>query len=828
MSTPKRIYQIAKQINISHQEIVSFLREKGFEIRNHMDVVESSTFDLILKHFAADLYQLEIEKKEDELRIIEEARRTEEEERIQRTEIEKKKREDEENAKKETEILRLREVAIARKKLEEEEKLKFEKEKKQREEAEQIAQEILDKESNLKKKSTKTVANVEKDEVVEAPVKSKIVAHKIERKIKKVIKDTHSVQNKNKKTHKVDDKKVQENIKKTISSFEEKKRRKKRGGQSGEEGDSDALDIFKVTEFIALHEFADLIEIDISDLIGKCMEMGMMVTINQRIDRDTIELLAGEFEVNVEFQDEIIDEAEEEFEEEETGTLQPRPPVITIMGHVDHGKTSLLDYIRSTNVIAGEAGGITQHIGAYCVVLPDGKELTFLDTPGHEAFTAMRARGAQVTDIVIIVVAADDAVMPQTVEAINHARAASVPIIFAINKIDKAGADTERVRRELAEHDMLVESWGGKYPDIEISAKFGNNVSAILDQLILEAEMLELTANPDTYARGIVIESRLDKGLGSVATVLIQRGTARVGDPFVCGDYSGKVRALINERNARVKIAGPSTPIEILGFGDVPKAGDKFIVMESEKRTKEVSAERQQIRREQDFKRMRHQTLDQISQQIAEGKVKDLNIVIKGDVDGSIEALADSLMKMATKEVAVRIIHRGIGMIKESDVLLASASKAFIIGFNVKADTKAKLLAKAEDVDIRHYSIIYDAVDEIKAALEGMLEPEKIETPIGTAEVLNLFKIPKIGIIAGCKVTSGFARRELNIRVVRDDEVIHSGVIKTLKRFKDEVKEVPEGNECGIAIKDWDRLKVGDELRFHTVVEKKRKLESSQ
>lgn len=554
-----------------------------------------------------------------------------------------------------------------------------------------------------------------------------------------------------------------------------------------------------------------------------------MVTINQRIDKDTIELLAAEFEVKVNFEDETTTMVEEEVAQEELDEkdMMPRPPVVTIMGHVDHGKTSLLDYIRKANVIAGEAGGITQHIGAYSVRVTDDKLITFLDTPGHEAFTAMRARGAQVTDLVVIIVAADDAVMPQTIEAIDHAKAAGVPIVFAINKIDKPGADAERVRRELSERNMLVESWGGKYPDVEISAKHGTNIDELLETIMLESEMLDLKANPKGRARGIVVESRLDRGVGAVATVLVSRGNMKVGDSFVCGDFSGRVRALVNDHGKRIKSAGPSTPVEIYGFSDVPRAGDNLVVMRNDREARDVANQRSQIRREQEFKRMRHMTLDEISRQISEGKVREVPLLIKGDVDGSIEALADSFMKMSTSEVAVRIIHRGIGMIKESDVLLAATSNAIIVGFNVTADSNARLIAKAEDVEIRHYNVIYAAVDDVHNALEGLLEPDVVQTEIGKAEVTDLFKIPKIGFIAGSRVISGVARRDAKVRLVRDGNILFDGELNALKRFKDEAKEVMEGNECGISLKDYNKIQVGDIIEFYSEEVIKRKLESS-
>ena len=840
MSKPKRIYQIAKQINISHSEIVTFLKDQGLDVTNHMSPVDEETYNLILKNFASDLYQIEQDQLEEDRKALEEQRRVEEEERIRKADEEKQAREEEDRSRREAEEQRRQEIEDAKRKAEEEkiaavERAKLEKEEEANRKLAE-AQAAKEREELERQKAAKKAAKPkilrpgeDPDAKEEESSKDKIIAKKIERKIKHVVKTTN-VKGKGrpaKKRRTFDQKEVDASIKKVMTSLDTGKKKRRRRDGKQEEVQEDL--VYRVSEFVSVHDFADLIEIDVADIIGKCMDMGMMVTINQRIDKDTIELLAEEFEVKVSFEDTTVTTMDEEIAQEEVdeSELQPRPPVVTIMGHVDHGKTSLLDYIREANVIAGEAGGITQHIGAYSVTLDEGKQITFLDTPGHEAFTAMRARGAQVTDIVIIIVAADDAVMPQTIEAIDHAKAAGVPIVFAINKMDVQGADAERVRRELSERDMLVESWGGKYPDVEISAKMGTNVDELLETVALEAEVLDLKAIPTGKARGIVVESKLDKGVGALATVLVSRGTIKIGDPFVCGDYSGRVRALKDDHGKRLKSAGPSTPVEILGFSDVPRAGDNLIVMKSDKEAREVSEERRSLRREQDFKRMRHMTLDQISQQISEGKVKEVPLLIKGDVDGSIEALADSFMKMATSEVAVRIIHRGIGMIKESDVLLAAASDAIIVGFNVTADSNAKLLAKADDVEIRYYDVIYAAVDDVFQALEGLLEPDVVENEIGKAEVTDLFKIPKIGIIAGSMVTEGVVRRNAKVRLVREGETLFNGELNALKRFKDEVKEVMEGNECGISLKDFSKIKVGDILEFYSEEVIKRKLESS-
>ncbi|MFA8342034.1 MAG: translation initiation factor IF-2 [Rhodothermaceae bacterium] len=581
----------------------------------------------------------------------------------------------------------------------------------------------------------------------------------------------------------------------------------------------------KVTEFIAVSEIANLMNVNVGDVIAKCMGLGLMVSINQRLDVETITLVADEFGYEVEFQEEYTSEALDEVEEENEEDLALRPPVVTIMGHVDHGKTSLLDYVRRANVVAGEAGGITQHIGAYKVKLDNGKEIAFLDTPGHEAFTAMRARGASVTDIVILIVAADDAVMPQTVEAINHALAANVPIVVAINKVDKPGANIEKIKQQLAERNVLVEDWGGKYQCCEISAKFGDGVDVLLEKLLLEAEMLEAKANPDRMARGTVIESQLDKGRGVTSTILIQKGTLRVGDPFVAGIYHGRVRAMFDERNNKVTEAGPSTPVLVLGFEGAPQAGDSFVVLESEREVREVAIKRQQLKREQDHRQVNLITLDQIAAQAGKGAIKELPIIVKGDVDGSVEALADSLMKLTTEEVTVKVIHKGVGAISEGDVILAQASNAIIVGFHVRPHTNARKLAEKEKVDIRLYNVIYDTINEIKSALEGMLDPILSEKLVGTIEIRDTFKVPKVGTVAGCYVQDGNVNRNNKIRLFRDGIVIYEGELATLKRFKDDVKEVAAGYECGLNINNFNDIKVGDIIEVYEIVEEKKKLE---
>jgi translation initiation factor IF-2 len=582
----------------------------------------------------------------------------------------------------------------------------------------------------------------------------------------------------------------------------------------------------RVTEFLSTQELANLMGVSPSEIISKCFLLGMMVTINQRLSKDVIVLIAEDFGFKVEFAEEYEEELIKDEQVDDPGKLQPRPPVVTIMGHVDHGKTSLLDYIRKTNVVAGEAGGITQHIGAYKVTLDSGKEITFLDTPGHEAFTAMRARGGQAADIVVLVVAADDSVMPQTVEAINHALAANVPIIVAINKIDKPEANPEKIKMQLADKGILIEEWGGKYQSVEISAKFGKNIDLLLEKILTEAEMLELKANPEAKAKGVVLESKLDKGKGIMATILVQNGTLKIGDCFLCGIYYGRVKAMFDERGNRMDKALPATPVQILGFSGMPQAGDTFVVMDSESEAKAIAIKRQQLKREQDFRQIKLLTLDDISKQIKEGKKVELNIIIKADTDGSAEALADSLAKLESKNAKVKVIHKALGMITESDVSLAEASKAIIIGFNVRPNLNARKLAENKNVDIRIHNIIYKVIDEVKSALEGMLEPELKEEITATVEVRQVFRIPKVGNVAGCYVQDGKISRNNKVRLLRDGLVIYEGTIASLKRLKDDVREVDQGYECGIGLENFNDIKVGDIIEAYKIVEIKQKLDT--
>jgi translation initiation factor IF-2 len=582
--------------------------------------------------------------------------------------------------------------------------------------------------------------------------------------------------------------------------------------------------VLKVTEFVTANELALMMDVSVTQIISTCMSLGMFVSINQRLDAETLSIVADEFGYQVEF----VKPQDEEFildQPDDPEDLIPRAPIVTIMGHVDHGKTSLLDFIRKTNVIGGEAGGITQHIGAYEVTLPEDKgKITFLDTPGHEAFTAMRARGAQVTDIVIIVIAADDSVMPQTREAINHAQAAGAPIIFAFNKIDRPGANADKIREQLSAMNILVEEWGGKYQTQEISAKTGLNVELLLEKVLLEAELLELKANPNKRAVGTVIEAALDKGRGIVTTILVQAGRLKVGDPILAGCYSGRVKALTNERGQRVESAGPSTPVQVLGMQGAPTAGDKFNVLETEVEAREIANKRLQLQREQGLRTQKHITLDEIGRRLAVGNFKELNIIVKGDVDGSIEALSDSLLKLSTEQIQVNIISKAVGQISESDVLLASASDAIIIGFQVRPSGSARKLAEAEQIDIRLYSIIYDAINEIKAAMEGMLAPTFEEKIVANVEIRETFKISKVGTIAGCMVLDGKITRNSKIRIIRDGVVIHTGELASLKRFKDDVKEVATGYECGLNIQNYNNIEVGDIVEAYENVEVKRKL----
>ena len=640
-----------------------------------------------------------------------------------------------------------------------------------------------------------------------------------------------------KKPVEIDDNEIEKQIRDTLArlsplgksktSKHNREKRQKVHAQMEEElqHEMEQQNVLQVTEFVTANELATMMNVPVTKIIATCMSVGIFVSINQRLDAETIKLIADEFGFEVSFASEDVVNTIHKIEEEDRPEdLVPRNPIITVMGHVDHGKTSLLDYIRKTNVIAGEAGGITQHIGAYEVQTADGRKITFLDTPGHEAFTAMRARGAKMTDIAIIVIAADDKIMPQTVEAINHAQSAGVPIVFAINKIDKPGADPDRIKTELANMNLLVEEWGGKYQSQDISAKKGIGVEELLEKVILQADIMELKGNPNKRAKGVVIESALDKGRGYIAKLLVQEGTIRKGDPIVAGAIAGRVRAMYNERNQEVTSAGPSQPVLLLGLTGACQAGDTFNVMENEKEAKDIAAKRTQLAREQGLRTQTHLTLEEIGRRRALGNFKELNIIVKGDVDGSVEALSDSLIKLGTEEVQVNVIHKGVGQISENDVTLAMASDAIIIGFQVRPSVGARKMAETEHIDIRLYSIIYDAINELKDAIEGMLAPETQEKIVANLEIRETFKISKVGTIAGCMCLDGKINRQSNIRIIRDGIVVYTGKLASLKRFKDDVKEVVSGQDCGLNIENYNDIKVGDIVEAYEVIEIKRKL----
>lgn len=842
----ERIYRVAKEFNLSNEELIDFLRKHNFKVRNQMSQVTEKMYELIQSHFAQEEtekapQESDFRKKMEERKIEEEARKQAIRQEIDDV-IERSKEAMPEKAVKEK-------IKPSVEETEEEKEDKTQAVSPKAEEAKETKKKVAKK--KFKEKKTEQAEKKPKRHLKRRPVKKKakpevekadtVAAKKaVETEPKSATAEKDKVKKKKtkgrrrKKSTKIDKSEIDASIKKTFAKMSDtpKKRKFKKKKRAGEEEESGENNVLKTTEFATVSELANLIDVDPGEIISVCMSLGIMVTINQRLDRDTIMMVADEFDYNVEFETEYAEEevelleAKEKEEEEDSELLEERPPVVTIMGHVDHGKTSLLDYIRKSNVIVGEAGGITQHIGAY-EITHKKKKIVFLDTPGHEAFTAMRARGAKVTDIVVLIIAADDGVMPQTVEAINHARAAGesgVPIIVAINKIDRPDANANEVRKQLSEHNILVEEWGGKVQDAEISAKTGQGVEQLLEKILLEAEMLELKANPQAKPRGIIIEAEMIKGKGIVSTVLIERGTLKVGDIFVAGQYNGRVRALFDENNHKIKKAGPSKPVQILGFAGVPQAGDSFVVVDSEQEAKRICNRRQQLRREQSFRQVKRTTLDQISREISEGKVKELSLVIKGDVDGSVEAVADSLMSLSTDEVGVNIVHKGVGTIVESDVLLAEASNAVILGFHVTINDKARELAREENVDIRRYEVIYDIVNDVKMALSGLLEPERSEEVVGSAEIRKVYKSSKTGLIAGCFLTEGKATRNSYVRLIRDQDVVYDGKIESLKRFNDDVKEVDSGYECGIVLENCDDIQEGDVMEFYKIVEKARTL----
>ncbi|MBT3589598.1 MAG: translation initiation factor IF-2 [Candidatus Marinimicrobia bacterium] len=806
-----RIFQIAKELNISHTDILSFLKSHNIEVGSHMSPVNEDVHQVILSEFAKDKASVERFRKEQVRKEIHDTR------------LKEKKKDY-----KKLQILSLSQ----QRELEKKEKaslIEAEKQKKEAEVAKKKAEIEKEKESKAKKNAedekSKKLHDVKKKVVAPKKKLRKISLADIESEIGSSSKRPSSKKHKKEAVQKS----VKDAVRQTMAKMDTKSKKKvyKKQAKDDTPKTPEELIPIEIAEFSNVEEVGKLFSVASSDIIQKCMALGMLATINQRLDWDVIELLAEEYGYKAEKMTDIGEElfSEEESEEDLENAIT-RAPIVTVMGHVDHGKTSLLDYIRKENVVSGESGGITQHIGAYKVDVGSGKNITFLDTPGHEAFTAMRARGAQVTDVVILVVAANDSVMPQTIEAISHAKAAKVPLIIAINKMDVPGADPEKVRRELSEHEVLVEQWGGKIQSVEISAKTGAGISDLMDSLVLETDVLDLKASQDTLARGSIIDSKLDRGLGPVGTVLIQKGILKVGDPFICSDYSGKVRSIMNEQGERLKEAYPSDAVQIQGFDQVPQAADMFIVVANEKDLKRISSERQRVRREIEHKKMAF-SLDHMSSLIAEGTMKNLPIIVKGDVDGSIEALSETLEKMNTDEVGIKVIHKAVGMVTESDVLLAEASKAVIIGFHVQVSSNAKLQAQQAGVDIRTYNVIYQAVDELKLALEGLLEPDKVETMLGQALVQEQFKIPKIGFIAGSKVTEGLIIRNGKARVLREGEVICEGLINSLKRFKDDAKEVKEGLECGIGVDGLKKFLPGDIIQVYEIREVKRKLEKS-
>lgn len=861
-----RLYKFASEFNLSTDSLMEFLHKKGYEVKSHMALLTEEMLADIKSHFKKD-----IEKAEKHYKKISDFQKK----RGDKTEAEVVPSQP--AAVEEEPVKEVIEHEVAQAELVQAEVVEDVKPAIEEPAEETVTEEDVEESKTFKTKSEleletkrkgltivgkidlgpkqkekskeaqapatenvvlqpKTAAKTEEDDADKKKKKKKVL--KAKKKTKVAEEGTDEVVTKKKRKIKkleIDKREVEEAIKRTILSMDEssigdrasarKKKRKEKMEIQEKILEQKQLSQNKiqVTEFIAVNELANLMGVSVSDVIQKCIGLGLMVSINQRLDVESITLVADEFGFEIELQEDYQAEVDAEIPDPED-TLKPRPPVVTIMGHVDHGKTSLLDYIRRTNVVAGESGGITQHIGAYQVDLEVGKKITFLDTPGHEAFTAMRARGASVTDIVVLVVAADDAVMPQTVEAINHAQAANVPIIIAINKVDKPNSNIEKIKQQLAERNILVEDWGGKYQCVEISAKFGKNVDLLLEKIALEAELLDLKANPNRLAHGVIIESQMDKGKGVTATVLVQKGTLKIGDPFIAGVVHGRVRAMFDERSKKVFEAPPSTPVLVLGFESAPQAGDSFTIAESERDAREISLKRQQIKREQDHRQVRHITLDEIASQISRGGFKELPIIVKGDVDGSIEALADSLMKLSNDEVAVRVIHKGVGAISEGDVLLAAASQAIIIGFHVRPNINARKLSEQEKVDIRLYNIIYDAINEVKSALEGMLSPVVSEELVGTVEVREIFKVPKIGTVAGCYVQDGRIERKNKIRLFRDGIAIYEGDLTSLKRFKDDVREVEKGFECGLGIANFNDIKVGDIVESFKLIETKKKL----
>ena len=833
MPSPIRLNKVLKELNISLDRAVEFLSSKKIDIEARpTSKIDQDVYDLLLDEFQTD------KSDKDKLEEINTKKRRElEEKQAEEKQAEEKQAEESESIKSEaaesisdkvsTDTIKTKDLNI------EDPKEDVDSSKIQ---------------TNFKKLSglKKTGEVIDLDSINKKEEKVEESKKRRRKRISKDVsqpKDSANKFTKNKKqtvNQKVEptDDEIQKQIRETLEKLQGKSskskgakyRKDKRDQRKIQSEEEEALlekesKIIKITEFITVGEIATLMDVTTNDIISACMTLGIMVTMNQRLDAETLSVVADEFGYQLEFIKTDIEEDKDEIEEEDDPkSLQERPPIVTVMGHVDHGKTSLLDYIRNSSVTEGESGGITQHIGAYSVLVNNSKKITFLDTPGHEAFTAMRARGAQITDIVIIVIAADDSIMPQTKEAISHAQAGGVPIIFAINKIDKEGANPDKVKESLASMNLVVEDWGGKIQSQDISAINGKGVDSLLEKVLLEAEIMDLKANPDKNSSGSVLEAYLDKGRGYVSTMLVQNGSLKIGDYLLAGKTSGKVKAMFDESGKTIKIATPSTPVSVLGLDGAPQAGDPFKVLEDEKEAKLIASKRTQLVREQNVRTQKQLTLDEIGRRIAIGDFKELNVIIKGDVDGSVEALTDSFENLSTEEIQVNIIFKGVGAITESDVLLASASEAIIVGFNVKPTDSARKLSEKEQIDIRFYSIIYDAINDLKDAMEGMLSLEMKEESTGEAEVRETFKISRIGTIAGCMVTSGKIFRNSNVRVVRSDEIIFEGKLLSLKRFKDDVKEVAKGYDCGIQIDEYNDLVEGDIIQCYQEVAIKRKL----
>ena len=852
MADTIRLNKVLRELNISIDRVADFLESKGHTIEKRPTTKISKDLYSLL----CDEFQIDADKKIASKEVVEAKNKEKEEIR------EKQERQQEDSIKPQSEIIKASSKVVQFKKLGKidlEPKKETEKTKTP-EETNSVAKEIETQKStpenveNVKKDNYKKLSGLKstgetidlnqfkKTESSESTPKSKKRRRRIVSKQDDSNQNNTSFKAKQKERFKrptkeePSEEEVQQQIKETLEKLQGKsskgkaaKYRRDKRDQHKQKSEEElaALEeeskILKVTEFVTASEIATMMDVSPTEIISACMTLGMMVTLNQRLDAETLSIVAEEFGYKVEFVTAEIEEENIEVEDSPED-LEHRPPIVTVMGHVDHGKTSLLDYIRKENVIAGESGGITQHIGAYGVELQDGQKITFLDTPGHEAFTAMRARGAQVTDLAIIVVAADDDIMPQTKEAISHAQAASVPIVFAINKIDKPNSNPDKIKEGLSNMNLLVEDWGGKIQSHDISALKGDGVNELLEKVLLEAELLELKANPNKDASGTVVEAFLDKGRGYVSTILVQTGTLKIGDFVLAGKNSGKVKAMHDERGNEVKEAGPSTPISILGLDGAPQAGDKFSVFSDEREAKQIANKRTQLQREQTVRTQKHITLDEIGRRIALGEFKELNIILKGDVDGSVEALTDSLQKLSTEEIQVNIIHKAVGAITESDVLLASASDAIVVGFNVRPMGNARQIADKEQIDIRTYSIIYDAINDVKDAMEGMLSPDFKEEITGLCEIRETFKISKIGTIAGCMVTKGKIVRNSEIRLIREGVVIFTGSLSSLKRFKDDAKEVTKGYDCGLQVKDYNDIKVGDEIEGFINVAIKKKI----